>query len=94
MPELDPLLPNPSQPSNRQAKMQKREQAKSGGMAGGAAAPAAKRGRPFGSTSGSSSAAGASADIAAPTTLLGPSLQVHSSFAGQLIKRPITSLKP
>ncbi|XP_031259786.1 armadillo repeat-containing protein LFR-like [Pistacia vera] len=73
--------------------MQKREQGKSGGMAGGAAAPAAKRGRPFGSTSGSSSGIGASADTVAPTTLLGPSLQVHSSFADQNNKRIVLALQ-
>lgn len=75
-----------NQNNRRDAKMQKREQGKSGGAAGGAATPAAKRGRPFGSTSGSSGGSGSAADSAAPTTLLGPSLQVHSSFAGQLLK--------
>jgi len=62
--------------------MQKREQGKSGGSAGGGSAPPAKRGRPFGSGSSSASAAGSAADSAAPSTLLGPSLHVHNSFAG------------
>ncbi|GMN46815.1 hypothetical protein TIFTF001_015985 [Ficus carica] len=62
--------------------MQKRELGKSGGAAGGATAPPAKRGRPFGSTSSNAAAT----DTAAPSTLLGPSLQVHSSFAGQFIQ--------
>ncbi|GAV69570.1 hypothetical protein CFOL_v3_13071 [Cephalotus follicularis] len=69
--------------------MQKREQSKSSGAAGGAAAPAAKRGRPFGSTSGSAAAA----DAAAPLNLLGPSLQVHSSFADQNNKRIVLALQ-
>ncbi|KAH9764724.1 armadillo repeat-containing protein LFR [Citrus sinensis] len=73
--------------------MQKREQGKSGGAAGGAATPAAKRGRPFGSTSGSSGGSGSAADSAAPTTLLGPSLQVHSSFADQNHKRIVLALQ-
>lgn len=63
--------------------MQKREQGKSGGSAGGGAAPPAKRGRPFGSGSSSASASASAADSAAPSTLLGPSLHVHNSFAGQ-----------
>ncbi|XP_057959281.1 armadillo repeat-containing protein LFR [Malania oleifera] len=74
--------------------MQKREQAKMGGAAGGAGAPAPKRGRPFGSGSSNSSAiAVASADSAAPPTLLGPSLQVHSSFADQNNKRIVLALQ-
>ncbi|PON40177.1 Coatomer beta subunit [Parasponia andersonii] len=75
--------------------MQKREQGKSGGVAGGAAAPPAKRGRPFGSTSNSAAAAAAAAaaDIAAPSTLLGPSLHVHSSFADQNNKRIVLALQ-
>lgn len=87
-PNLDPQNNQISynQNNRQEAKMQKREQSKSGGAVGGAATPAAKRGRPFGSTSGSSGGAGSGADSAAPTTLLGPSLQVHSSFAGQLLK--------
>lgn len=70
--------------------MQKREQSKLGGGTGGAAAPPAKRGRPFGSTSSNAAAAAAAAaaDAAAPSTLLGPSLHVHSSFAGQLHQNP------
>lgn len=68
--------------------MQKREQSKSGGVGGGASAPPAKRGRPFGSggNSAAAAAAAAAAETAAPSTLLGPSLHVHSSFAGQFIK--------
>lgn len=67
--------------------MQKREQSKSGGVGGGASAPPAKRGRPFGSGGNSAAAAAAAAaETAAPSTLLGPSLHVHSSFAGQFIK--------
>jgi len=64
--------------------MQKREQGKQGGSAGGAATPAPKRGRPFGSGTNSAAVAAvaAAADSAAPSTLLGPTLQVHSSFAG------------
>lgn len=66
--------------------MQKRELGKQGGGSGGSATPAAKRGRPFGS-GGSNSAASLSApDSVAPSTLLGPSLQVHSAFAGQSMK--------
>lgn len=64
--------------------MQKREQAKLSGSTGGSAAPPAKRGRPLGSVnSNAAAAAAAAADSAAPSTLLGPSLQVHSAFAGQ-----------
>lgn len=64
--------------------MQKREQGKSAGAAGGATAPAPKRGRPFGSSNSSAAAAAAAAaDTVAPSNLLGPSLHVHSSFAGQ-----------
>ncbi|KAK9288978.1 hypothetical protein L1049_017449 [Liquidambar formosana] len=70
--------------------MQKREQSKVGGAAGGAAAPAAKRGRPFGSGNSNATAA---ADSAAPSTLLGPSLQVHSSFADQNNKRIVLALQ-
>ena len=76
----------PSPDRHRIAAMQKRDQSKAGGGAGGSATPAAKRGRPFGSGIGNAAtAAGAagSADSAAPSTLLGPSLQVHSAFAGQ-----------
>ncbi|XP_021897150.1 LOW QUALITY PROTEIN: armadillo repeat-containing protein LFR [Carica papaya] len=75
--------------------MQKREPGKSGGSAGGPAAPAAKRGRPFGSTSGSAAAAAAAAaaDATAPSALLGPSLQVHSSFADQNHKRIVLALQ-
>lgn len=69
--------------------MQKREAAKQGGAPGGSGAtPAPKRGRPFGSTSAAAAAAAAAvaaaADSPAPSTVLGPSLQLHSAFAGHL----------
>ncbi|KAF3456914.1 hypothetical protein FNV43_RR01568 [Rhamnella rubrinervis] len=74
--------------------MQKREQSKLGGATGGAAAPPAKRGRPYGSTSSNAAAAAAAAaDTAAPSTLLGPSLHVHSSFADQNNKRIVLALQ-
>ncbi|GMH19980.1 hypothetical protein Nepgr_021821 [Nepenthes gracilis] len=77
--------------------MHKREQGKLGGSAGGAGTPipTPKRGRPFGSgSSGSASAAAAaSIDAAAPSTLLGPTLQVHSSFADQNHKRIVLALQ-
>ncbi|XP_010274240.1 PREDICTED: armadillo repeat-containing protein LFR-like [Nelumbo nucifera] len=73
--------------------MQKREQGKVGGAAGGAAPQPAKRGRPFGSGSSNAAAAAAAADSAAPSTLLGPSLQVHSSFADQNNKRIVLALQ-
>ncbi|PNT24946.1 hypothetical protein POPTR_008G159900v4 [Populus trichocarpa] len=74
--------------------MQKRDLNKSGGSGGGSAAPAPKRGRPFGSTSGSAAASFA-ADFVAPSTLLGPSLQVHTSFAAsdQNNKRIVLALQ-
>lgn len=72
--------------------MQKRDLNKSGGSGGGSAAPAPKRGRPFGSTSGSAAASSA-ADFVAPSTLLGPSLQVHTSFADQNNKRIVLALQ-
>uniref|UniRef100_A0A6N2MSE8 SWI/SNF-like complex subunit BAF250 C-terminal domain-containing protein n=1 Tax=Salix viminalis TaxID=40686 RepID=A0A6N2MSE8_SALVM len=72
--------------------MQKRDLNKSGGSGGGSAAPAPKRGRPFGSTSGSAASSFA-ADSAAPSTLLGPSLQVHTSFADQNNKRIVLALQ-
>lgn len=74
--------------------MQKRDLNKSGGSGGGSAAPAPKRGRPFGSTSGSAAASSA-ADFVAPSTLLGPSLQVHTSFAAsdQNNKRIVLALQ-
>uniref|UniRef100_A0A5B7AQ30 Putative armadillo repeat-containing protein LFR n=1 Tax=Davidia involucrata TaxID=16924 RepID=A0A5B7AQ30_DAVIN len=71
--------------------MQKRELSKQGGASGGSAAPAAKRGRPIGS--GSNNAAAAADTAAAPSTLLGPSLQVHSSFADQNNKRIVLALQ-
>ncbi|XP_059632434.1 armadillo repeat-containing protein LFR [Cornus florida] len=71
--------------------MQKREQGKQGGGPGGSNTPAAKRGRPFGSST--NAAAAAAADTAAPLTLLGPSLQVHSSFADQNNKRIVLALQ-
>ncbi|CAL0328085.1 unnamed protein product [Lupinus luteus] len=73
--------------------MQKREQGKSGGSGGGGPAPSAKRGRPFGSNSSAAAAAAASADSAAPSTLLGPSLHVHNSFADQNNKRIVLALQ-
>ncbi|KAA8527685.1 hypothetical protein F0562_035446 [Nyssa sinensis] len=73
--------------------MQKREQGKQGGASGGSAPPAAKRGRPFGSGSSNAAAAAAAADTTAPSTLLGPSLQVHSSFADQNNKRIVLALQ-
>ncbi|GAB4851017.1 hypothetical protein Ancab_030313 [Ancistrocladus abbreviatus] len=75
--------------------MQKREQGKQGGAAGGSGTPAPKRGRPFGSGSNSSAAAAAaaSADAAAPSTLLGPTFQVYSSFADQNHKRIVLALQ-
>ena len=66
--------------------MQKREQGKSSGGLGGATAPLTKRGRPFGSTSNNTAASASAADIAIPSTLLDPSLHVHSSFTGQFSK--------
>ncbi|XVF38320.1 hypothetical protein REPUB_Repub20aG0091200 [Reevesia pubescens] len=72
--------------------MQKRDQGKSGGAAGGAAAPPARRGRPFGSTAGSAASASA-ADSLAPSTLLGPSLQIQTSFAEQNTKRIVLALQ-
>ncbi|GFP86060.1 armadillo repeat-containing protein lfr [Phtheirospermum japonicum] len=79
--------------------MQKREQNKHGGASGGSATPSGKRGRPFGSGSNNASisaaaaAAVASGDSAAPSTLLGPSLQVHSAFAEQNNKRLVLALQ-
>ncbi|KAK9068203.1 hypothetical protein SSX86_012314 [Deinandra increscens subsp. villosa] len=72
--------------------MQKRELGKQGGGSGGSGTPAAKRGRPVGSTA-SNIAAAALADAAAPSTLLGPSLQIHSSFADQNTKRIVLALQ-
>lgn len=62
-----------------------------GGAVAGAATPAPKRGRPFGSVN--SNSASSSADIAAPLNLLGPSLQLHSSFAEQNSKRIVLALQ-
>ncbi|KAK6161422.1 hypothetical protein DH2020_004803 [Rehmannia glutinosa] len=86
--KLDPT--DPFQTHLAQKEMQKREQNKQGGASGGSATPSAKRGRPFGSGSNSASAsaaavAAASGDTVAPSTLLGPSLQVHSAFAVYLL---------
>ncbi|KAL8210296.1 hypothetical protein R6Q57_007028 [Mikania cordata] len=72
--------------------MQKRELGKQGGGSGGSGPPAAKRGRPIGSTA-SNMAAAALAEAAAPSTLLGPSLQIHSSFADQNTKRIVLALQ-
>lgn len=73
--------------------MQKRDQSKQGGASGGGyAAPPAKRGRPFGSSNSNNANAAAiaavAADTPAPSTLLGPSLQLSSSFAGQSCQNP------
>ncbi|KAL6503479.1 hypothetical protein OROGR_025402 [Orobanche gracilis] len=80
--------------------MQKREQSKLGGASGGSAPPAAKRGRPVGSGTNSAAAAAAAAamsaasgDSASPSTLLGPSLQVHTAFAEQNNKRIVLALQ-
>lgn len=60
--------------------MQKRELGKAAG--GAAPSPAPKRGRPFGSTAAAAAAAAVAGDAAAPSNLLGPSLQIQSNFAG------------
>lgn len=73
--------------------MQKREQGKQGGAAGGAGTPAAKRGRPFGTGHSNTAASVAAAEAAAPSSLLGPSLQVHASFADQNNKRIVLALQ-
>ncbi|KAG5587971.1 hypothetical protein H5410_048405 [Solanum commersonii] len=76
--------------------MQKREQSKLSGSSGGSVGPPAKRGRPFGSgnsNAAAAAAAAAAADSAAPSTLLGPSLQVHSAFAEQNNKRIVLALQ-
>lgn len=74
--------------------MQKREQGKHGGsVGGGSSTPAPKRGRPIGSGTNSAAVAAvaAAADSAAPHTLLGPTLQVHSAFAGLSSTLSLTS---
>ncbi|KAE9445803.1 hypothetical protein C3L33_22289, partial [Rhododendron williamsianum] len=78
--------------------MQKRDQSKQGGASGGGyAAPPAKRGRPFGSSNSNNANAAAiaavAADTPAPSTLLGPSLQLSSSFADQNNKRIVLALQ-
>ncbi|XP_058105439.1 armadillo repeat-containing protein LFR [Magnolia sinica] len=74
--------------------MQKRDQSKMAGAAGSAGSAASRRGRPFGGNAAAAAAAGAaSGDSAAPPTLLGPSLQVHSSFADQNNKRIVLALQ-
>lgn len=75
--------------------MQRREQGKQGGAAGGASTPAPKRGRPIGSGTNSAAvaAAAAAADSAAPSALLGPTFQVHSTFADQNQKRIVLALQ-
>ncbi|KAL3626349.1 hypothetical protein CASFOL_029898 [Castilleja foliolosa] len=79
--------------------MQKREQPKPGGASGVSVTPSGKRGRPFGSginnssISAAAASAAASGDSAAPSTLLGPSLQVHSAFAEQNNKRLVLALQ-
>ncbi|KAM0016208.1 putative armadillo-like helical, SWI/SNF-like complex subunit BAF250/Osa protein [Helianthus debilis subsp. tardiflorus] len=91
-----------SEPQNRlnivrvnikaQIEMQKRELGKQGGGSGGSGTPAAKRGRPVGSTANNLAAA-ALAEAATASTLLGPSLQIHSSFADQNTKRIVLALQ-
>ncbi|KAI3992601.1 hypothetical protein MKX01_042385 [Papaver californicum] len=73
--------------------MQKREHGKLGGAGGGSANQTPKRGRPFGSLNNSTGASSATADFVAPQYLLGPSLQVHSSFAEQNNKRIVLALQ-
>ncbi|XP_050888505.1 armadillo repeat-containing protein LFR [Lathyrus oleraceus] len=73
--------------------MQKRDQSKAGGATGGGSSTPAKRGRPFGSGNNSAAAAAAAAESAAPSTLLGPSLHVHSAFADQNNKRIVLALQ-
>ncbi|KAK4775686.1 hypothetical protein SAY87_023647 [Trapa incisa] len=79
--------------------MQKRELGKSGGGAvGGSAPPVPKRGRPLGSTSSNSASiasfvAASAAEVAVPSSLLGPSLQVHNSFADQNNRRIVLALQ-
>ncbi|XP_026446593.1 armadillo repeat-containing protein LFR-like isoform X1 [Papaver somniferum] len=73
--------------------MQKREQGKLGGAGGGSATQTPKRGRPFGSVNNSTGLSSATADSVAPQCLLGPSLQVHSSFAEQNNKRIVLALQ-
>ncbi|KAF5186219.1 Armadillo repeat-containing protein lfr [Thalictrum thalictroides] len=70
--------------------MQKREQSKvsGGGVSGGAASPASKRGRPSTNTADSNSS-----DPIAPNSLLGPTLQIPSSFADQNHKRIVLALQ-
>ncbi|XP_026442805.1 armadillo repeat-containing protein LFR-like isoform X2 [Papaver somniferum] len=73
--------------------MQKREQGKLGGAGGGSATQTPKRGRPFGSVNNSTGLSSATADSVAPQYLLGPSLQIHSSFAEQNNKRIVLALQ-
>ncbi|KAJ9182197.1 hypothetical protein P3X46_006220 [Hevea brasiliensis] len=73
--------------------MQKGDQSKSAGSAGGATAQAAKRGRPFGSTSSNVASASSGGHTMAPSNLLGPSLQVHTSFVDQNNKRIVLALQ-
>ncbi|PIA45114.1 hypothetical protein AQUCO_01700570v1 [Aquilegia coerulea] len=70
--------------------MQKREQSKvsGGGASGGAATSASKRGRPSNNTTDSNSS-----DPIAPNSLLGPTLQIPSSFADQNHKRIVLALQ-
>ncbi|KAJ8512685.1 hypothetical protein OPV22_003119 [Ensete ventricosum] len=72
--------------------MQKREAGKSGGSF----TTPAKRGRPFGSTAAAAAAAATSAaagDASSPASLLGPSLQITTSFAEQNNKRIVLALQ-
>ncbi|BBN68161.1 ARM repeat superfamily protein, partial [Prunus dulcis] len=92
--KYDPKIKQAKYQREREREMQKREQSKLGGVGGGASAPPAKRGRPFGSGGNSAAAAAAAAaETAAPSTLLGPSLHVHSSFADQNNKRIVLALQ-
>lgn len=80
-------ISDPSEKGNDEGvgEIMHKSQGKPGVAAGGISAPA-KRGRPQGSGTNSAAAAAAAAaaaETAAPSTLLGPTLQVHSAFAGQ-----------
>lgn len=73
--------------------MQKREQSKVGG--GGSTATPAKRGRPVGSVSQNSAAAVAAAvaESIAPSSILGPSLQIPNALSEQNSKRLVLALQ-
>ncbi|KAG8370307.1 hypothetical protein BUALT_Bualt14G0103300 [Buddleja alternifolia] len=88
------IVPNISVKPVRDTRSPKK-QSKQGGASGGAATSAGKRGRPFGGGSSNAAAlpAAAAGESAAPSTLLGPSLQVHSAFAEQNSKRIVLALQ-